>query len=608
MRLNKFLLASAVIVPTLAPSLTLTSCSQTWGYLNPISFGSIDQGDANDPYQAFRSQTNVYLDANGQDITKYLQSNFIIDQAKSSIYAYTSPVTKWYETKDDVSGDEEPKVLPVNSWQRLNDGWKTSSDGISTSVTLDDPDEDKPKGVKKTYTNNENFNLVSNINFTSTIASTISNYLTYGLQYQASQINVNDKKLKKDLNAAWGSQSSLLNLQKETGWINTGDEDQNRNFYEYIFASANSHSTGKTNSFLRPISANFNFESNYFPFPTYDVTTPAADDIDARINVSAKTKLLLMHDGTIKFCRAGIEGKTSELAYYTDVKDVKVNIPYKKTTNAAEWDSYPLTVKQYLFSSVPIVVDATNLSAKWVDPTKNDSFVPSDYFINDSETVNKAIGNSWEKISEFATGEAKSTIQKFSFDLTKAGESHRTFNIYEDPDPEKGTDPRIINKTMSGNSFVVLVSYVVNEYDSDKSLKARDKYFDEKEMDVPEELSDANLAKLNAVSINSIESIFPAYLLSISDNNLFKKAHKDIEDKDEGTTTKFGYIINSSTVSKYNNKLLNLLRRTSQEGMKPHASELSQESKDLLAFLGFMFASTADTLSTDFLSTDPWQN
>lgn len=606
MRLNKFLLTSAVIVPSLAPSLTLTSCSQTWGYLNPISFGSIDKGNANDPYQAFRSQTNVYFDANGQDITKYLQSNFIIDQAKSSVYAYTSPVTKWYETKDDVSGDEEPKVLPVSDWQRLNDGWKTSSDGISTSVTLDDPNPDKPDGVKKTYTNNENFNLVSNINFTSTIASTIANYLTYGLQYQASQINVNDKEQKKDLNAAWGRESSLLNLDKEAAWIDTGDFDspQNRNFYEYIFASANSHSTGKTNSFLRPISANFNFESNYFPFPTYDVTTPAADDIDARVNVSAKTKKLLMNDDKIKFCQAGIGENT--LAYYTDIKDQPYSIPYKTVTAEGEtkWETYELTVKQYLFSSVPIVVDATNLSAKWVDPTKNDSFVPSDYFINDREIVNKAIGNSWEKISEFTSGDSKSTFQKFNFDLTKSGTNHRKFTVHPEP-VERGTDPRI-DDTMNGNSFVVLVSYVVNEFDSDKTMTKIKADFEDKGLTRPDELKEPNLAKLNAVSINSIESIFPAYLLSINDDNLFKLAHKDIVEDD--ITIKFGYIIDSSVVNKYNNKLLNLLKRTSQEGMKPHASDLNQESKDLLAFLGFMFASAVTTLSTDFLQTDQWQN
>lgn len=586
MKLNRILLTSLVASPSLVLPLNLTGCSQTWGYLNPISIGSIDKNDENNPFYKFRSIT--FNDADGLNIVDCLQSNFIIDQAKSTMYAYSSPVTKWFQTKEEAEaeGRENPRPLnPKSEWQKLDDGWKTTSDNIVTSTTLKDEEHDN---VNKTYTNNWNFNLISNINFTTSIASTLLAYLSYGLQYQASQFAD-----EEDLNTAWGNESQLTEgMTLDTGSPTSGSC---RDYYEYAFASSNSHGTGKTTAFLRPTAVNFNFET--FPYPSYSVSSE--DKMDVRQDISTETKQLLMGknaESTTRFCDVG----TDDLpAYYTDSKDITpVRLPYKDKTND-EWKWYENgLVKQYLYSCVPIVVKAKNMSATWVDPLKNDSFVPSDYFINDKTVVNNSIGDSWAKITDYAEGGTESTRQSFTFDIDKETKNQFDAKVVDH------ADNRLTLTNIDGNTYIVLVSYVVNEYNSQA---AHDKYEEEfGQGKVPDALQDKELAKYNAVSINNIDAIFPAYLLGLNYENVdwFKKANNY-----DPATHDFvsGYIIDSSKITQYNNNLLNLLKRSSSEGMKPHAKDLSQYSKDLLAFLPFMFGNGEPTVEVaKFLSTVEW--
>lgn len=590
MKLNKILLTSLVASPSLVLPLNLTSCSQTWGYLNPISIGSIDKTDQNNPFYEFRNLT--FNDADGFNIVDCLQSNFIIDQAKSMPYAYSSPVTKWFQTKEEAGPDKDPQVLKPSEWQKLDDGWKTTSDNIVTSTTLKDPDHDN---VNKTYTNNWNFNLISNINFTTSIASTLLTYLSYGLQYQASQF-----ANEADLNTAWGYESTLTDgttLNTYKGTKIEEEKEKCRDYYEYDFAASNSHGTGRTTAFLRPTSVNFNFKT--FPYPSYLVES--TDKMDVRQDISTLTKRLLMgsnaNEGT-KFCDAG---QTTDLpAYYTDSKDITVTLPYLDNN---EWKWYDKgVVKQYLYSAVPILVTAKNISSTWVDPLKNDSFVPSDFFIYDKEIVNNTIGSSWSMIEKYAgedTGGTQSTRQSFQIDVN----STKICTVVGDQ-----KDARVDWSTIPGNTYVVLVSYVVNEYNSKAALE---KYEQDPDFagGVPEQLQNTELAKLNAVSINNIDAIFPAYLLGLENYkglSWFKEANNY---KPETGDFYSGYIIDTNAIQQPNNDLLNLLKRSSTDGMKPHAHDLTQPSKDLLAFLAYMFGTQNKTQIDvdDFLTTTKWQ-
>lgn len=605
--LRKLLLSITVGLPALATSTTLTSCSQTWGYLNPIGFGSVSRDNTNNPYYSFYHEGEAakrYYDADGNWMPGYLQSNYIVDQAKSTPYAYTSPVSKWYQAEEDIGEGEYQKVLPVNQWQRFNDGWKTTtSSGVESSVDLKDQQwiEDVPSpkedvDYRKTYTNSMNVNLMSNINFVNTIATTIQGYISSALQYQASQFKDED-----DLNAAWGFGSKTI----PTGSLNHGEKGTNANraFYEYIFASSNAYSSGKAPAFLRPTTISFNFDQ--FPIPSYKKDSDTTRVLDHRDGISDET-LKLLTGSTEPLYKQGVDTP----AYWTEKREgknisipriVKIDGEWKKTffENGLR--------NEYSFTSVPILVHLNGISSTWVDPLKNDSFVPSDFFIKDTddktakEIVTEAIGDNWSEMAPFIGETGKITPKFKTYSYNMPTENHKQVTVKTTSiDDVDHWDKRLVvdptNQTIDGNTFVVLLTYYAYEYD--------DPAFQEKYKaelgEVPLDLQPDALKKLNVVSLGSDINIFPAYFLNVYDD-MFAKANAE-DKKVEGFN--MGYILNQKVVNKHIKDLLNLLKRSGGDGFIPHAKDVSETGRNLLAMLAYMFGTNSeDIISTSNIMT-----
>lgn len=586
---NKALLSLASSVTLLAP-LSLTSCGQVWGYLNPISCGSSVAGDVNDPFTNFRGITGL-TDGNNLEIPSYLQSNFIINQAKSTMYAYSSPVTKWFQTKEEAEDKDEKNryVLDTKDWQHLDDGWKTQTDEFSSSVTLyNDKRTDvlKDDRIRHVFNNNENINQLINLSLTPTIATAIQSFIAGALQYQGTQIADKELKATGDMYAAWGLQAQAFKGKTNLSISNL------QNFYEFVFANANMHAAGKTAAFMRPTSINFTYDSSFFPFPTYTF-----NETTNKKHISLRTKQFLLGKEGIsentKFCEQWKEEGTIS-SYYTDVrKNQTVSIPYVKK-NAEDkfvWEVETGSCNQYLFSCVPIIVHVNDFGLEWVNPQKNDSFLPSEYFVKDKEIVTNAVGNAWSHLSDYVPGstckpsylsytfKANNETSKIQFDVKKTSEGN--------------WDDRLITSKIDGNTFIVLADYVVNEYDDPAFISKYEEEFQQKGETLPEELKEPALANANAVALNGITNIFPAYLLGDENGIWFKKANND-----GGEDNRSAYIIDNSSVNRSKTALSKLITFNSEDGRKPHASAISQDGKNLLAFLTYMFGKMVGTDAT----------
>lgn len=596
---NKALLSLASSVTLLAP-LSLTSCGQVWGYLNPISCGSSVAGDVNDPFTNFRGVTGL-TDGNNLEIPSYLQSNFIINQAKSTMYAYSSPVTKWFQTKEEAEEQDEKNryVLDTKDWQHLDDGWKTQADEFSSSVTLYNDkrtEVDKDDRIRHVFNNNENINQLINLSLTPTIATAIQSFIAGALQYQGTQIA--DKELKEagDMYAAWGLQAQAFTEKTKKLSISNL-----QNFYEFVFANANMHAAGKTAAFMRPTSINFTYDSSFFPFPTYTF-----NETTNKKHISLRTKQFLLGKGegekaiteATKFCEQWKEdGKID--SYYTDVrKNQTVSIPYVKKNAEGKfvWEVETGSCNQYLFNCVPIIVHVNDFSLEWVNPQKNDSFLPSEYFVKDKEIVTNAVGNAWSHLSDYVPGSTcKPSYLSYTFNANNDATSKIQFDVKKTS--EGNWDNRLITSKIDGNTFIVLADYVVNEYDDPafwhKYCDDREISYDQAEELLPEGLKPSDLANANAVALNGITNIFPAYLLGDENGTWFKKANND-----GGEDNRAAYIIDNSSVNRSKTALSKLITFNSEDGRKPHASAISQDGKNLLAFLTYMFGKMVDTDAT----------
>ncbi len=593
---NKALLSLASGATLLAP-LSLTSCGQVWGYLNPISCGSSVAGDVNDPFTNFRGdKVGDLLDANGQPIQNYLQSNFIINQAKSTMYAYSSPVTKWFQTKEEAEDQDEKNryVLDTKDWQHLDDGWKTQTDDFSSSVTLYNDkrtDVEKDDRIRHVFNNNENINQLINLSLTPTIATAIQSFIAGALQYQGTQIADKTLSPEGDMYAAWGLQAQAFGDNTQLS-IDAGVK---RNFYEFVFANANMHAAGKTAAFMRPTSINFTYDSSFFPFPTYTFDA-------GKKHISLRTKQFLLGKGegekaiteATKFCEQWKEeGKID--SYYTDVrKNQTVSIPYvkKNAEGKSVWEVETGSCNQYLFSCVPIIVHVNDFGLEWVNPQKNDSFLPSEYFVKDEEIVTNAVGNAWSHLSDYVPGsDCKPHYLSYTFNANNDATSKIKFDVKKTS--EGNWDDRLITSKIDGNTFIVLADYVVNEYDDPAFISKYEEEFQQKGETLPEELKEPALANANAVALNGITNIFPAYLLGDENGTWFKKANND-----GGEDNRSAYIIDNNSVNRSKTALSKLITFNSEDGRKPHASAISQDGKNLLAFLTYMFGKMVGTDAT----------
>jgi len=85
-------------------------------------------------------------------------------------------------------------------------------------------------------------------------------------------------------------------------------------------------------------------------------------------------------------------------------------------------------------------------------------------------------------------------------------------------------------------------------------------------------------------------------------NDLFKQAYVNAKDQ---TIVEHGYILDADKVAKHTNALLGIYNRTTTEGYKPSATDLTDDSKNLLSFLTFMFGSN-EAKTIDFLNDILW--
>lgn len=620
---RNIILSFGIAVPAISSPALLSSCSTVWGYNNPIQFGSTMADGEDNPYVNFQGQT--FYDNNGNNIVNYLQSNYSIDARTSTYYGYSSPVTKWLYDKDSTEAKAaESQVMPVEKWEHNNLGWKTSS---STEFSTNASFTGTLKNDKYvTVVNNENSIQAANIAFSGNIASAIAAYFSGALKYQASQINKSDDTA---LNIAWGNGAKF-----DAAPIYTFDKGQkidspstqqeiyknlvNKIYYEYVFSQANAHVSHKNHgAFLRGTSANFAYDK--FPIPSYNYNGKT------KVDISEATKKLLMGDNATadtKFCQAGLTGSTVP-AYFSAKSDGDLTITIGDKT-----DKTPVNAKlkytDYTFTNVPLIVTATNYTQRWINPTKNNSFHVKDFYIEDVSTVRSAVGK-FQNIGNFSNHKGDVNIKEYKFDTTpNVGNTKLQAKVLGSDissTVKNKVDTRIVPASgdkIDGNKFIVLTTYVVREYDNDSFLYQKDQGGSL----VPTEYL-TNLIKTwqsvdghstwgetevvawlrqrNLVSLSSSTNIFPAYFMNIY-NDLFKQAYVNAKDQ---TIVEHGYILDADKVAKHTNALLGIYNRTTTEGYKPSATDLTDDSKNLLSFLTFMFGSN-EAKTIDFLNDILW--
>jgi len=612
---RNILLSIGVLTPAISsPAMMLTSCSTTWGYNTPIQMGTAITGATHDPFANHR--TGTYLDNNGNNIAEYLQSNYTIDVRTSSNYAYSNPVTKWTYTTEETPIGATSQVMPITQWERNNLGWKTSS---STDFSNNSSFSGKLKDDKYvTWLNNENVIQAANIDFTANIATSLSSYLAGAIKYQASQM-ANDK----DINIAWGNGANFEGAIKRTldkgQNVASGPEaDKNQLFYEYVYAQANAHVSHKNHgAFLRTTSVNYNFDQNFFPIPSY------AFNGNVRVDISEATKKLLMGPAATidtKFCEAGVTTPTTLPAYFTSKTDGTQELTIGDKTDGSK--TTPVNVKlsytDYTFENVPVIITLKDLTQRWINPTKNDSIQVKDYYINDKDTIDNQVGKlSIDKKYSQHDGDIKNKEYVFTTNSNSSSNLKATV-LGTEFESAARVDKRLLlpaDNKIEGNKFIALVTYTVREFNNDKFL-----YKDQGRTQPTDYLTNlvtswksvddhsgwtqddvvAWLRQRNLTSLSSSVNIFPAYILNIY-KDLFKKAYVNAKDT---TIKETGYIIDASKIATHTNALLGIFTRSTTEGYKASASDLSQDSKNLLAFLTYMFGNTTSLTSSIDFSAD----
>lgn len=235
----------------------------------------------------------------------------------------------------------------------------------------------------------------------------------------------------------------------------------------------------------------------------------------------------------------GDEGSFDNPKYYDTISDVEENGE---------------TYKRITYKSVPIQVVFNGITQTYLDTTnKKGSFLVSDYY-SSSRDITKSIGDSWKKtMPEFTGGGKDESVPHY-----------KSFTLKNDDSSQQiqSQDSRL--EFIYGNYFVALVDYTVDHHTDETKTKAQ---------------------------INKLSNFFPAYLLDIYGDEMYTSPNADSPEIK---------IIDTNKVDEKTSILLQLLNRTSKEGMKAKAEDLNDESKKLLSFLGYMFSSSNNkTINTD---------
>lgn len=240
------------------------------------------------------------------------------------------------------------------------------------------------------------------------------------------------------------------------------------------------------------------------------------------------------------------EGYTiNDFKYYSSKSDVQ---------NEGEKDEH----YNFQYNNVPIRIKFESLTQTYLNPQRADSFLVNDYY-STSEQVAATIGDQWKRTMPQITGchieEAIPHYKTFSWNTSA---NQIDFSI-------SPKDTRLQNA--SGNDFIALINYNLSVYTRDG------KYKDDK------------------ATINGVSNLFPACWLDIFKNreDWYSETRKDSS----------LYALNSNTVSNIASHFNELLKRTN--GIM--AKDLSQNDKEYLTFLGYMFGTngTNEIVSTNIL-------
>lgn len=539
MKLTKAIVASLSLPAIVVPMTTLTSCSQGWGNATPFAVGSLDAS----PYRIFEGYP--YYDIDGIDMVSYLQSSYAV-QPSGGFYAYSSPM------KFDDKGKEEK-----GEWVLGDTGWYTSADSAFVS-SVKDVYEEESKSKSEIMTNARNAALAANINFVATIGNTINSYLDLALQYQASQLNKKDNILLKDVATAWGAgEKSDLGITFDHGSNAEGtsesDRYQNNNFIEYCLALSNLVGTGIVNALFKTSQINFKFSYDDFPLPSYS-------------NVDIEKKQHYISDGFYNLIEnASVTCPTGK--YWQD----RSSKPLEEKVKVGDEETI-YKYKRYTYENVPVIVHFNGITKTYVNPRIKNKFLVNDVY-STNEQILKGIGSQWDKIfPEFADAELHDGTKPLyqSFDLNNEDNTGIKVSL---PGTVTKYDERINWSNLYGSDFVVLVNYAVDAYDEDGTDITADEAAPER----------------NKAIISGVSNFFPSYFFALFDD-MFKPIKKDSD----------VYVIDTKAVNRHNGALLGLLDRSTKDGQKAHASDVSKEGQRLLSFLAYMFGDS----STKIVNTD----
>ena len=515
MKLTKAIIGLLSIPAIVVPVTTLTSCGQGWGNATPFAIGGLDAS----PYAKFNQTT--YYDYDGENMINYLQSSYAV-QSGNGFYAYSAPM-KFTEGTETEPG----------TWNLGEVGWYTSNDGNLNPTAKDkykDPDTDS-----QAVSNAQNAALASNIDFVGTIGNTIGSYLDLALQYQASQLNEDDKEMK-DIGYAWGGESFTLNHGKKGG--TDIEKAQNNDFIEFILALSNLIGTKAVKALFKTSQVNFTFDASDFPLPSY---------VGKKAGISSAFYTLI--NGSNITCK--------ESEYWNNYPN-KPEVKTEKTK--VEGKDAEFNYRAYEYKNVPVVVNFNSLTKTYVNPRIKNKFLVNDVY-STKDQILSSIDKQWDKIMpKFADPdirESKTKPMYISYELD--GSTNVSFT--------QGKDTRL-PETLHGNDFIALVDYVVYAYDIDGE-------------DIKEDHPERNKAIISGVS-----DFFPAYFVNLYDDMFVK-----IKDTSS-------YVFSKKAVDNHNSDLLGLLNRTSKEGKKPHARDVDhKELLTFLGYLFGSSATTINTSS-----------
>ncbi|XQP55226.1 MAG: hypothetical protein ACOQNV_00440 [Mycoplasmoidaceae bacterium] len=502
MKLTKLLIGSTIALPTtIVPLTTMTSCAQSWGNLSAFSIGGATTSEG--PY----TDIEDYYDYDAVPYSNYLQSNYSINQASNTAYAYSSPM-KWQKGEQGQKGQ----------WVLGESGWYSAGSSVFNSrATWTDPDKKVHEDI-----NARNGNLSSNISFVNTIGLTINNYLANALHYQSSQISINEKDTKESVKVAWGEQA------KDNYEFTLDFSEELQNFFESGYANANLNGSGRASAMLRTSNVSFYFDGAN-PLPSYTFTTEG--DPDTRSGFSTQFLSYLEEE------ELPASYTINDFKYYSS----KSNEPVSKDKEDEHY------VLQY--NNVPIKVKVRSFTQSYLNPQKSGSFLVNDYY-SSSEQVLSTIGNQWKATMPEITGCSKD----------EAIPHFKTFKWNTNTQPvgfdAPGTDKDTRLTGLAGNDFIVLINYTLSVYTKDGHQYKDDKaaisgmsnIFPASWLDIFSDRKDWYKETYNGSGLYTIN---PSTVSHIADhfNQLLRRSNgkmaKDLSQTDKNYLTFLGYIFAS---------------------------------------------------------------